>query len=134
MTVTMRPPAPVPDPSARLAGRSATAKKRSWRWLRLVLPIAIALLILAASAIAYSFQQPDQADPGYLSPVGTGATGGSRLADALRAKGVDVQRVTKTSDALVAADAGDVTLFLPAPDFSHPYYLRMLKLLPSTVN
>jgi len=132
VTVTVRPP--VPDPSARLAGRSATAKKRSWRWLRLVLPIAIALLILAASAIAYSFQQPDQADPGYLSPVGTGSTGGSRLADALRAKGVNIQRVTKTSDALVAADAGDVTLLLPAPGFSHPFYLRMLKLLPSSVS
>jgi len=131
---TMRPPTPVPDPSSRIAGRSPRTGRRNWRWLRLVVPIAVAVVILIASAVAYTLQQPDQSDSGYLSPTGTGATGGAQLADALRAKGVDVERVTKTSDALVAADTGDVTLFLPAPDFSHPYYLRMLKLLPASVD
>src|SRR5205823_564014 len=62
----------------------------------------------------------------------TAAIGSSRLAGLLAARGVTVDRVTRSSDALVAANRGDVTLLLPAPGLMHAYYLRMLKLLPAT--
>jgi hypothetical protein len=45
-------------------------------------------------------------------------------------RGVRIDRVTGSADALVAAHAGDTTLFIPAPSLMHPFYLRMLKLLP----
>jgi Domain of unknown function (DUF4350) len=89
-------------------------------------------MLILISSIAYSIQQPDLRDPAYLSPTSDAPTGGSRLAALLRAHAITIERQTKTSDALVSADRGDATLFLPAPSLIHPFYLRMLKLMPAT--
>jgi hypothetical protein len=89
-------------------------------------------VLIAVSAITYALQQPDPTDPAFLSPTSEAPVGGARLARMLKDHGIDVQPVTKTSDALVAAYHGGATLFIPAPGLVHPYYLRMLKLLPAT--
>jgi hypothetical protein len=108
-------------------------RKRSWRWLRLVTPFLVVLAILVAALVVHSLDQPDPSDPAYLNPDSAAPLGGQHLADLVRQQGVTVERVTKSSDALVRAYEGDdVTLFVPAPSLMHPYYLRMLKLLPAT--
>jgi hypothetical protein len=107
-------------------------KTRSRRWLRLVLPFAVVLVLLIFTAVVHAMQEPDVGDPAYLSPSATADIGGSRLAAMLAAQGVTVERVTKSSDALVAGYRGDVTVFAPAPSLMHAYYLRMVKLLPAS--
>jgi hypothetical protein len=91
--------------------------------------MVIALLTLVGTGVAHAMQS---ADPTELRPDNTAAHGGSTLAGDLRAAGVAVREMTKSSDALVAAYQGNVTLFVPAPGLMNPAYLRMLKLLPSS--
>jgi hypothetical protein len=122
MTTTVPRPAMPPLVTA--------APKRWRRWLRLVIPLVVVVLVVIGSIVAYSVQQPDQSDADYLSPVSTAPIGGARLALLVRQRGVTVERVTKTSDALVSAYRGGATLLIPAPALVHPYYLRMLKLMP----
>jgi hypothetical protein len=102
---------------------------RRRRWLRLVVPLAVGVLILIGTTVAHELQGTD---PTALRPDNSAAHGGSTLAGLLRAGGVTVQEVTKSSDALIAGYAGNVTVFVPAPDLMHPTYLRMLKLLPAS--
>jgi hypothetical protein len=102
---------------------------RRRRWLRLVVPLAIAVLVLIGTTVVHAVQG---ADPSQLRPDNSAARGGSTLAGLLRAGGVTVQEMTKSSDALIAGYAGNVTVFVPAPDLMHPTYLRMLKLLPAS--
>jgi hypothetical protein len=102
---------------------------RRRRWLRLAVPVAVAVAVIAGTGVAHAMQG---ADPTELRPDNAAAHGGATLAGLLRADGVAVQQVTKSSDALIAAYAGNVTLFVPAPGLMHPTYLRMLKLLPAS--
>lgn len=99
------------------------------RWLRFVIPLAVAVLILIGTTVAHAVQGGDPSD---LRPDNSAPHGGSTLAGLLHAGGITVQEVTKSSDALIAAYAGNVTVFVPAPDLMHPTYLRMLKLLPAS--
>ncbi len=110
----------------------ARRKPRNRRWVRLVIPFAVVVALLVGTGIVHAMQAPDVTDPAYLNPGSDAAIGGARLAGLLTARGITVDRVTKSSDALVAAYRGDVTLFVPAPGLMHAYYLRMLKLLPAT--
>ncbi|GAA0729691.1 DUF4350 domain-containing protein [Dactylosporangium roseum] len=126
---------PPPAGNASSAGKAKQPKKpRSWRWLRLVVPPAAVLVVVLLGTWIYQLEQPDQDDPAYLSPTSTADIGAAALADRVRAAGVDIQRVTKSSDALVAAHQGDATLLITTPELVHPYYLRMLKLLPPTTD
>jgi hypothetical protein len=106
--------------------------RRRRRWPRLVIPPVVVVLLAIGSIVAYSVQQPDQSDPAYLSPVSHAPTGAAELAARVEGRGVTVERMTKTSDALVSAYRGDATLLIPAPALVHPYYLRMLKLMPES--
>jgi hypothetical protein len=126
----MRPRATANTEASTAAG--GTTRKRSRRWLRLVVPYAVVVVLLAVTGIAYAIEEPDLTDAAFLSPTSTADIGGRTLADRLRAHGVTVERHTRTADALVAADRGDVTLFIPAPDLLHSFYLRMLKLMPQS--
>jgi len=108
------------------------ARPRDRRWLRLVIPFAVVVALVTGTAIGHAMQEPDVTDPAFLNPASTAAIGGARLAGLLSARGVAVQRVDRSSDALVAAYQGDATLFIPAPGLMHAYYLRMLKLLPAS--
>jgi hypothetical protein len=102
------------------------------RWPRLAIPFAVAAAVLAGTGVTHAMQSPDLTDPAYLNPDSGAAAGGHDLAQRLRAAGVTVQRVSKSSAALVEAHRGDATLFIPAPGLMHPFYLRMLKLLPES--
>lgn len=131
MSQTLTPPRPANPPAARTAKKPR--RKRSWRWLRLVTPFVVVLAVIVAALVVHSLDQPDPTDPAYLSPDSAAPVGGQHLADLVRQQGVTLERVTSSSDALVKAYEGDsVTLFVPAPSLMHPYYLRMLKLLPAT--
>ena len=127
-TLTPRAPAPAPPPTPAKPG----ARKRR-RWHRLVIPFVVVFLILIGTGIVHAIRSVDVTDAAYLSPSSGASIGGQRLADLLTGQGVTIDRETKSSDALVRAYRGDVTLFVPAPSLMHPYYLRMLKLLPADV-
>jgi hypothetical protein len=103
---------------------------RSRRWIRLVVPFAVAAAVLVVTGVTHASQSPDVANPDFLNPDSRAAIGGRDLAERLGGSGVAVHRVTKSSDALVLAYRGDATLLIPAPGLMHPFYLRMLKLLP----
>jgi Domain of unknown function (DUF4350) len=122
------------------------------RWPRLVIPYVTMLTIVIACAVAYEIQQPDPTDQTYLSPTSAAQTGASRLAARLTQRGVRINRVTSTPAALNAAiqagsgqggsdqggsgqggsGQGGVTIFVPTPVLVHPFYLRMIKLLPAS--
>jgi len=102
------------------------------RWHRFAIPLGLVALVFAVTGVAYAVNEPDPSDPAFLSPASADGIGGQRLAQALAAQGVRVQRMTRTSDALVAAYEGDATLFVPVPRVVHPDYLAMLRLMPAT--
>ncbi|NJC71544.1 DUF4350 domain-containing protein [Planosporangium thailandense] len=130
--IAPRPAAPTPATPTPAGVPGAPPRRRRLRWLRLVTPLALVVALVAVSAVAYALQQPDQSDPAYLSPASSAPTGAARLARLVERRGVRVERATRTSDALVSAYRGDATLLVPAPALVHPYYLRMLKLMPAS--
>ncbi|MGC4786710.1 DUF4350 domain-containing protein [Micromonospora sp. DT178] len=113
------------------APRADAAPRRRRRRHRLLIPLGLAAALLATTLITHAVDQPDPGDRGFLSPVATGDDGGSRLADALRERGVTVQRETDTLRALLAARSGAATLFVPAPALLHPDTVGALDSLPS---
>jgi len=131
-------PAALPRPSASLYAAApppkAKRKSRSWRWLRVAIPYAVVALLLLVSAIAYAWEEPDPTDAAFLSPTSGEDVGAKSLADRLLARGIRIERHTRTADALVAAHRGEATLFIPGPDLLHSFYLRMLKLMPASTN
>ncbi|MFY1690236.1 DUF4350 domain-containing protein [Plantactinospora sp. WMMB782] len=113
-------PRPTPDPASRPAARGRR------RWHRIAIPLGTVAVLLAVTGTTRAVDQPDPASPGFLSPVETGAEGGSRLAERLRAEGVRVERFTSTRSALLQATTRGFTLFVPAPGLVHPLYLPYL--------
>lgn len=107
------------------------APRRRRRRHRLLIPLGLAALLLTTTLVTHAVDQPDPTDRGFLSPVATGDDGGSRLAEALRGRGVTVQRETDTLPALLAARGGPATLFVPAPALLHPDTVGALRSLPS---
>ena len=74
----------------------------------------------ARPCLAHHLKQPNAADPGTLSPTGTGPDGSSQLAQLLVDKGIVIQRVTTTAEAVQAARLTSATVFVPFPDFAQP--------------
>jgi hypothetical protein len=108
----------------RPAPAAATKRKRNWRWLRLAVPIAVVLAAFVATGIIHAFQQADPGDEDYLNPDSTASIGSSRLAGALRGKGVDVRKVTSTYQASITLwSQPDSTLFVTTPDFADVEHL-----------
>jgi hypothetical protein len=129
VTLTETPPGPPTRPapgSSALAATQLTPApprlRRSRRWLRAAIPFALLLMISVWTAVAHAIEEPDLNDPGTLSPTGTGAHGSSRLADLLRSRGIGVQRVTSSTQALQAASGSAVTVFVPTPDYLNPAF------------
>ncbi|MEU8373838.1 MULTISPECIES: DUF4350 domain-containing protein [unclassified Micromonospora] len=122
-TVDSPPPAPVRPPPA--------GPVRRRRRHRVIVPLALAAALLAGTVGAHALDQPDPTEPGFLSPVATDDDGGSRLADALRARGVTVDRETDLLPALLGLDRGPATLFVPAAELLHPDTLDTLGELPA---
>jgi hypothetical protein len=102
------------------------------RWVKLVLPIAVVLAIIFGTAIVHWVIEPSQSDAQYLSPTQAGPDSAVQLAELVRAKGITVDRQTRSSDALTAAWKlrGQATLFVPTPKYMHPDYLWMLRNSP----
>ncbi|MFI5485746.1 DUF4350 domain-containing protein [Micromonospora echinaurantiaca] len=116
-------------------GATTTAKgrggrRRRRRWHRIAIPLGLAALLLTTTLVTHAVDQPDP-DAGFLSPVATGEHGGSRLAAALRERGVDVQRETTTPAALAAVRSAPATLFVPAPALLRRETVRALDRLPA---
>ncbi|MFG3697519.1 DUF4350 domain-containing protein [Micromonospora sp. NPDC047620] len=117
--------------AAQPAPKAGDAPRRRRRRHRLLIPLGLAALLLTTTLVTHAVDQPDPTDRGFLSPVATGDDGGSRLAEALRERGVTVQRETDTLRALLAARSGPATLFVPAPALLHPDTVGALSSLPS---
>ncbi|MEV1332885.1 DUF4350 domain-containing protein [Micromonospora costi] len=125
--MTAAPPI-APPATARPA---ASAPRRRRRWHRLAVPLGLAAALITTTLVARAVDRPDPTDAGYLSPVETDAHGGSRLAEALRGRGVTVQRETDPAAALRAARTGPAVLFVPAPDLLQPGTLARSTRLPA---
>lgn len=94
--------------------------RRPRRRHRVLIPFGVVLVLIVVTLVAHAVDQPDPGDRGFLSPVAIDDDGGSRLAEALRGKGVPVRRETDTLRALAATRPGPATLFVPAPELVHP--------------
>jgi hypothetical protein len=103
------------------------------RWHRLVIPFAVVLTLIGGTIAIRVLSEPDYGDPHYLSPSTAGDTSSVRLAELLRGKGITIQRETNSPAALTSAwsKGGQVTLFVPAPEFMHPDYRWMLRQSPA---
>jgi len=114
-----RPPREPPDdgPPGRPRPSRVGRRRRSRRWIRAVAPFVVWLVFWAFTGLAHAVDEPDLADAGTLSPTGTGPDGSSELAAGLAARGVRIETVTSSRDAITAAQWHDVTLFVPTPDF-----------------
>ncbi|WBB64852.1 DUF4350 domain-containing protein [Micromonospora sp. WMMD812] len=121
--------APAGAPGRTRPAAAPPARQRR-RWHRVAIPFGLVAALVVTSLVTRALDRPDPGDRGYLSPVETGEHGGSRLAEALRQRGVNVQRETDTLAALRATRAGSATLFVPAPDLLHPDTLGGLATLP----
>lgn len=111
-------------------GTGPTPARGHRRWHRAAIPLATVAALFVITGVAYAIEQPDPADPAFLSPVSDADIGSRRLADRVRASGVEVIRQTRTADALDAADGGGATVLVPAPELLRRSSLRMLSLLP----
>lgn len=132
MTISPPPVAPAPGPP-ELTAPGPPRARRLRRLYRLALPLGLALALIAGTMIAHAIEEPDRSDPAYLSPTSAAGTDATRLAELLRARNIAVRIERRTSDALTAAWAGrgEVTLFIPAPEFVHHEYLWMLRYSPA---
>lgn len=106
--------------TAQAQPKTATRPRR--RWHRAVVPFAVVALLWVITGVAHAYEEPDLDEPGTLSPLGTGRHGSSELAEMLSGRGVNIVRVTSSTEALNAASGRDTTIFVPAPDFMHPAF------------
>jgi hypothetical protein len=103
-------------------------------WLKAAIPPAAALAVVATTLITHAVEQPDPGESTYLSPVARTGDGAAAVADRLTQRGIQVDRVTSTPEALAAATtAGDATIFIPAPEFVRPEYLDDFLIVPKSM-
>lgn len=108
-------------------------KRGRWRWLRAATPMAAVLTLVAGTLVVHAGQQPDPAEPSFLSPVSDAGDGAAGLATRLAQRGVTVDRRTNTLEAIAAVVAdSDATLFITTPGFVHPDHLAELPRIPAT--
>ncbi|HWS31601.1 MAG TPA: DUF4350 domain-containing protein, partial [Actinoplanes sp.] len=88
------------------------------RWLRAAIPFAALTVLVTGTLIVHAVETPDTGDPEYLAPDQVREISGGGLAERLRARGIRVDRVTTTDQAVDAVGDGPATLFLPAPDLA----------------
>jgi hypothetical protein len=123
MTATLQAPAGR-DPAA-----AAPARRR--RRHRVAIPFGLLATLVAGTVALHARDEPDRADAAFLSPESAAPIGATVLAERLRARGVIIERRSRTSDALLSAYRGDATLLVPAPALMHTDYLMMLQAMPS---
>jgi hypothetical protein len=101
--------------------------------LRGVVPFAVVLALFVGSGVTWWVDHFSPSDPAFLSPESQERAGSKTLAQRLADRGVSVHRYTNSRDALRAADGGDATLFVPAPEYVWPAYLEAFSQLETTV-
>jgi hypothetical protein len=126
VTLTATPPGAAAPPGPAATSTPPPRRRRSRRWIRLAAPFAVLLILWTITAAAHIYEEPDLDEPGTLSPTGTGPDGSSRLAELLRARGVLVDHVTSSQQAIGVAATGDSTIFVPAPDFLNPTFAAFI--------
>ncbi len=132
MTTTgVRRPAPASD-EPRLTTLVGASRRRSRRWPRFVIPLVVVALAWLATFAAHAYQEPNSSDSQTLSPTGAGRHGSSQLADKLQAAGVSIVRVSSSAAAVAAANGGDATVFVPAPDYLNPRFVLDLARTPGS--
>ncbi|MEV6305391.1 DUF4350 domain-containing protein [Actinoplanes sp. NPDC051861] len=91
------------------------------RRMRATLPFLVLAGVLGFTLTVHALQQADPGDPAFLAPGSRADIGGSRVAEALRDRGVQVSVLTSTGDAVSALRDGSApaTVFIPAPEFAH---------------
>lgn len=114
-------------------GGGRPGARRSRRWLRGVVPFAVVLVLMLGSGVTWWIDHFSPSDAAFLSPVSSEPAGARTLAQRLADRGVSVHRYTHSRDALRAADGGDATLFVPAPEYVWPGYLEAFSQLDTTV-
>ena len=124
------PPHDPPQSPVRAAPGRPSRRRRSRRWIRAVVPFAVLATLWGVTFAAHAYEEPDLDEPGTLSPTGTGADGSSRLAELLQNRGVRVDRVTSSQEAVRVAGSGDATVFVPGPDFLNPTFASFIASLP----
>jgi len=124
MTTTTSRPSPAP-------AAAEPKRRRNWRRLRLVTPIAVVLLAFIATGIIHAQQQADPSDENFLNPGSTAAIGSSRLAEALRAQGITIKRVTTTYEASTTLWADkNATLLVTTPGYTDVDHLSESQWFP----
>ncbi|WP_430782338.1 DUF4350 domain-containing protein [Actinoplanes sp. G11-F43] len=98
------------------------------RWMRAAIPFAALTVLITGTLIVHAIETPDTDDPEYLTPDRVEQISGGTLAERLRARGVRVDRMTSTEDAVEAIKGtrSGATLFLPAPDLADLSSIRGL--------
>lgn len=96
------------------------------RWLRVAIPFGALTVLVAGTLIVHAVETPDTDDPEFLAPGQVREISGGGLAERLRARGIRVDRVTTTEQAVAAVGDGPATLFLPAPDLTDLTRVRAL--------
>ena len=107
------PEVPGEVPGGVPAAAARPARRR--RWPRAVAPFVVLALLYLVTFVAHEMQSPDLGDPGTLSPTGTVDDGSSRLAGLLAARGVTVERVASSEEALTRMTGVEATVFIPTP-------------------
>lgn len=97
------------------------------RRYRAIIPAGVAAALLVLTLGAHAIELPDPEDASFLSPASDAGDGARDLADRLRDRGVTIDRVTTTPDAISALRGDPVsTVFVTTPGLVLPSYLRRL--------
>lgn len=99
------------EPAQESVGRPKFHARRFW-W-----SILTGVFLIVATLIFVAVESPTPSDERFLSPNSQADVGASILAEELTAQGVDIQRYDTAAEGLRAASGGDVTVFVPAPEF-----------------
>jgi hypothetical protein len=96
------------------------------RWLRAAIPFAALTTLITGTLIVHAIEQPDDDDPAYLTPQQSDGISGGTLAARLRERGITVDRVTSTGQALDTIGDDPTTVFVATPDLADLPRLRGL--------
>lgn len=103
------------------------------RWYRFAIPLGLVLVVTVFTLVTHALQSDDVTNGDYLNPASQAPIGAATLAGRLTASGVTVITEHGGDQALITAETGDATLFLPAPSLLNSHQLAFLTNLPSNV-
>jgi hypothetical protein len=102
------------------------------RWHRFAIPLVLVLSVTVVTMVMHALQSDDVSDPDFLNPASSAPIGGATLARQLYSRGVTVLTEDGANAALITAEGGDATVFIPAPSLMNEHQLGFLRLLPES--